>query len=89
MKDVEQMKTINEGIMQNKIVNNAVCGKIEKLEDLMTDHKTQMDKMENNLMVTMNKISNIQERIAENESSYGQIIRTFKTENMSNKKSHI
>jgi hypothetical protein len=67
-------------------VNNAVCGNIEKLEDLLGKFKTHMDNVDNNLVIIMYEISYIQERMADNENNYGQLVKTLKTEYMSIKK---
>jgi transposase-like protein len=52
----------------------------------MGKYKTQIDNVENNLVIIINEISNIQERIAYNENNYGQLVKTIKTEYMSMKK---
>jgi hypothetical protein len=36
------MKSLKEGILQNKTVNNAVCGNIEKLNGTMKIYENQM-----------------------------------------------
>jgi chromosome segregation ATPase len=81
-----EMKIMKKAIMQNKMVNNAVCGEIEKLEDLIGKYKSQMDNVENNMAIIMNEMGNMKERMADNENNFGQIVKIIKTENMSTKK---
>jgi hypothetical protein len=39
IQNAEEKRKIKEGIMQNKMVNNAVCGNIEKLNDELSKQK--------------------------------------------------
>jgi hypothetical protein len=66
-------------MLQNKTVNNTVCGKIEKLDDLINYQSNQMNNLDNNMTIIMNEISNIQERLAENENNATQLLKTMKS----------
>jgi predicted nucleic acid-binding Zn-ribbon protein len=77
---------IKEGILQSKMVNNAVCGNIEKLNDELLNQRNQISNIENNLAIILNEIINIQERINDNENQFKQLTKTIKTEMMSFKK---
>jgi chromosome segregation ATPase len=82
----EQIKIGKDFMLQNKMVNNAVCGEIEKLEEIIKSQNNQMNNLENNITIIMNEISNIQERIIENENNFSNLPKMIKSENMGTKK---
>jgi chromosome segregation ATPase len=86
MQNLEERRMSKEGILQNKTVNNAVCENIEKLDDELSKQKNQLNNIENNLVIMLSEISNIQERISNNEEKYNQLLKMIRTEIMSIKK---
>jgi hypothetical protein len=63
----EQHKSVENFMQQNKMISNTVCGEIEKFEGIIKSQDRQLNNLDVNITVIMNEMSNILERINDNE----------------------
>jgi hypothetical protein len=81
-----QMKNLENFMMQNKILNNALSGEIEKLEEMIRVQKIQFNNVGVNVEVILQEISSIKGRMDDNDKRYEELLRNMKLEGIGMRK---
>jgi small-conductance mechanosensitive channel len=62
-----QFKSLENFMQQNKMISSAICGKIEKFEEIIKAQDRKLTNMDNYMMTLMNEVSIIQEKLNDSE----------------------
>jgi chromosome segregation ATPase len=81
-----QTKEMEKFMMQNKMLNNALCGKVEKLEEMLYKYDAQFNIIDVNINNILHEVSNILERLSNNEDEYKEMLKIIKKENIGMRK---